>query len=101
MVRSISLLNGGSTIVDDADYPAVCSFPWRRNSNGYIMFTYTENGKRRETYLHRLIMQPKRGEVVDHLNHNRLQQLPQQSPLLHLSGELALSSALCQQRLRL
>ena len=72
MVRSIALLNGGTTIVDDADFEAVCQFPWRRNSKGYAMFSYTENGKRRETYLHRMIMRARPGEVVDHLNHDRL-----------------------------
>ena len=72
MVRSISLLNGGTTIVDDADFEAVCQFPWRRNSKGYAMFSYTENGKRRETYLHRMIMHARPGEVVDHLDHDRL-----------------------------
>ena len=37
MVRSIELLNGGTTIVDDDDYQAVCHFPWRRSSKGYVI----------------------------------------------------------------
>ena len=70
MVRSIALLNGGTTIVDDADYPRVCHLPWRRSSKGYVMYSFTEDGKRREVYLHRYLAQPWHGQVVDHLDHD-------------------------------
>ena len=71
MVRSIALLNGGTTHVDDADYDAVCHLPWRRSSKGYIMYSFTENGQRHEVYLHRLLMRARRGEVVDHRDNDK------------------------------
>ena len=72
MVRSIPLSNGGVTLVDDADYDAVRRFPWRLNSKGYVMYTCTEDGQRHEVYLHRYLAQPWRRQVVDHLDHDPL-----------------------------
>ena len=72
LVRSIPLLRGGVSLVDIADYEAVSAFPWRLNSKGYVMYSYVEDGKRHEVYLHRLIMKPIRGQVVDHLDHDKL-----------------------------
>ena len=43
MVRSIELLNGGTTQVDDDDYPRVCHLPWRRSSKGYVMYAFSVN----------------------------------------------------------
>ena len=54
LVCSMPLLRGGVTFADDADYDTVCALLSRLNSKGYIMYSYTEKGKRRHVCLHRL-----------------------------------------------
>ena len=65
-VRWISLNDGLYTYVDAADYEWLNQWHWRGYSAGYA--GRYEKGKL--LYMHRQIMQPPKGLVVDHINGN-------------------------------
>jgi hypothetical protein len=62
---TIHLTNGGSVVVDVGDYDLAQRLPWRKHSDGYAVFGCN-------VYLHRLLMLPARGQVVDHINGDKL-----------------------------
>lgn len=57
-------------LIDDEDYPSVCNFKWREDMNGYAIRSAVIDGKRSSynVYLHKMIMNPNEGLVVDHIN---------------------------------
>ncbi len=65
-VRLIALSGGGYAWVDAADYEWLNRYHWRL-VNGYP----SRREKQREVLMHRLIMQPPAGMVVDHIDGNR------------------------------
>jgi len=71
MTKEIQLTKGYVAIVDDDDFEHLSGYRWYQHSHGYAVHTYTENGKRVQLYMHRVIMKPKSG-VVDHRNRNPL-----------------------------
>jgi hypothetical protein len=72
MTRLIPLTKGKVAIVDRDDYDWLCQWRWVFSSNGYAMRTITENGRRRFFQMHRVIMGAQRGQLVDHIDGNRL-----------------------------
>jgi len=77
--KAIPLTNGKFTIVSEEDYEWLSQYKWLsiKKSNAYFMAE--KNGKRlgggrREPRIsmHRFIMKPKKGMVVDHINRNPL-----------------------------
>jgi hypothetical protein len=72
MSRVIPLTKGKLAIVDDADYHWLCQWRWVFSSNGYAMRTVTDNGRRRFFQMHRVIMGAQPGQLVDHIDGNRL-----------------------------
>jgi hypothetical protein len=72
MPRSIPLTKGRVAIVDDGDYAWLTQWRWRLNSKGYAIRSFTINGKEIVLCMHREIMQAQRGQFVDHIDHNRL-----------------------------
>lgn len=54
-------------LIDAEDYPLVSKYHWCTNKNGYAR---TGNCKETNILLHRLIMNPKLGQQVDHINLN-------------------------------
>ncbi len=68
-VRCISLTKGLFALVDAADYEWLSQYKWRTTggSEGYARATIA--GK--NVFMHRLIMNPPAGKVVDHINQNR------------------------------
>jgi hypothetical protein len=66
-VRLISLSGGGYAWVDAADYEWLNRYHWRLR-NGYPY----RRDKGREVLMHRQIMQPPAGKVVDHIDGNKL-----------------------------
>jgi hypothetical protein len=66
-VKTIPLGDGFYTYVDAADFEWLNQWTWHLHS-GYAM--RRENGK--YIYMHRQIMQPPEGMIVDHQNRNRL-----------------------------
>lgn len=69
--RTIPLPNGRHTIVDAADYDWASGFCWfYHHKNTYARRAGGVSG--RWIYLHREIMAPPSGLVVDHINRNKL-----------------------------
>lgn len=64
-VIEIPLTHGKVAIIDAADFEAVNKSRWY-----YAIVGYAMNSKRE--YLHRLILGAKPGQMVDHINHDRL-----------------------------
>lgn len=63
----ISLTRGKEAIIDSDDFGKVSQSKWHFE-HGYARGSF--NGRR--VYLHQLIMQTKKGQVVDHINRNKL-----------------------------
>lgn len=59
-------------IVDDEDYPLLSRFKWYVSTNGYAVWRGVKDGRKQTIRLHRLIAQPEKGLVVDHINRNKL-----------------------------
>jgi hypothetical protein len=64
-------------IVDPADYDALCRFKWRlnRSSRTFYAFCTVSRGpllKPRVIWMHRQVANPPDGLLVDHINHNGL-----------------------------
>lgn len=67
----ILLINGGETIVDDADFAWLSQYHWRLNTCGYAERT-NNNKKPKYIRMHRDILQPPNGIGCDHIDGNRL-----------------------------
>jgi hypothetical protein len=72
MSQLIPLTRGRFAIVDDDDYHWLSTWTWICSHSGYAMRTFAENGKRRYVHMHRVIMDAQRGQLVDHIDGNRL-----------------------------
>ncbi len=76
--RRIPLTKGKFAIVDPDDYYRLCIYKWHVTSNGSPTFyakCYTrikEQSKLCSVYMHRIIMNAPDHMVVDHINHNGL-----------------------------
>lgn len=70
-VKTIPLGDGVYAYVDAADYEWLNEWQWRLCS-GYAGRQESRNGKHRLVLMHREIMKPPKGKVVDHANANRL-----------------------------
>jgi len=66
-VKRIPITGGLYAYVDAADYPEISRWRWHMES-GYAM--RIENGKK--IFMHRQLMNPPKGKVVDHISGNRL-----------------------------
>lgn len=71
MTREVQISRGHVAIVDDADYPLVRDLSWHAFPAGRHVYAYNGKGKGRRA-MHRLILGAVRGEVVDHINGNTL-----------------------------
>jgi hypothetical protein len=68
----IKLTRGKFAIVDGRDFLKLYMFNWYAKpsfSTFYARRTFYENGKKKEIFMHRQIMQPERGFCIDHRNH--------------------------------
>ena len=65
-------IKGKKVLIDEDDFPVISRLTWHIDS-GYATTTFiTNNKKTYKIFMHRLILQSKRGYVVDHKNGNRL-----------------------------
>ena len=70
-VRRIPVGNGLFATVDAADYEEVRKYRWRAIRHGRKVYAATrKNG--RTVYMHRMLMRPRKGYVVDHIDGNAL-----------------------------
>ena len=67
-IKGITNNTNAEFYIDKEDYLKVKDICWYESSNGYIMH---KDSKKRVIQLHRFIMNPPKGLVVDHINHNR------------------------------
>jgi len=66
-MKIIKLKNGEETLVSDEDYEELSQYKWSLST---FYAARSENGK--IIYMHRQIMKPEKGMVVDHINGNKL-----------------------------
>lgn len=77
-MKQISLTQGKVTLVDDEDFDFLNRFKWNYQSKGYAHRLVNEIGKTHKTrkvihvYMHRFLMNPRKGMVVDHMDGNTL-----------------------------
>lgn len=70
MVKEIPLTRGMVAIVDDEDYDLVSKHTWHCTEHGYA--ARRNPSTKKIEYLHRFIMRPPESKVIDHINHNKL-----------------------------
>jgi hypothetical protein len=74
-MKQITLSQGKIAIVDDEDFERVNQFKWfakKDENTWYARRTVRIDGKRKNIHLHTFIMNTALGFVVDHKNHNGL-----------------------------
>lgn len=75
-MKTIELYHGQLALVDDADYEQLAKRKWHLSSNGYVITTmhFYEDGKRmtRQPSMHRILMEAKPGQEIDHINRDKL-----------------------------
>jgi hypothetical protein len=73
MTKKIFFKNGKYTLVDDSDYDDLSGYCWYLLSSGYVARqTPWVNKNRTIVLMHRQIMNPKPGMIVDHIDRNPL-----------------------------
>jgi len=76
MAKEIILTQGKVAIVDDSDFEYLNQFKWHVNKQGntYYVIRYKRTSLKKRVYesMHRLIMKPDKGFVIDHLDGNGL-----------------------------
>lgn len=72
VTKTITLVNGGTTLVDEQDYERYGSERWFRNARGYAWRQGWRDGKHWQRWLHREINQTPPHLFTDHINGNKL-----------------------------
>ena len=70
-IRKIEVGQGLFATVDAADYPRLRKHQWYAYRRGRRIYATCKTG-RRTVYMHRMIMRPRKGYVVDHIDGNGL-----------------------------
>ncbi len=70
-VKTIPLGEGLYAYVDAADYEWLSQWRWRARG-GYAARCEKHDGKSKVIFMHREIMKPPKGKIVDHINGNKL-----------------------------
>ena len=75
-MKEIQLTQGKVALVDDADYEYLNRFKWHvcKDANNFYAYRNIKNlnGNYEKISMHRFIMKPNKGYVVDHINHSTL-----------------------------
>lgn len=64
--------NRGTVLVSDEDFNELSQYRWHLHSAGYAYRAQKKAGKQTNFLMHRQIMQPEPGVLVDHIDGNRL-----------------------------
>ena len=67
-MREIKLTKGMVALVDDDDYEYLSQWLWRFDRSGYAIRSFYVEGKKKRLYMHRFLMSPAPGQVVDHID---------------------------------
>lgn len=70
-MKTLLLTRGRVALVDDADFEMVSHWKWSWEGR-YAIRRETSGGRPRVCYLHRMLMLPGPGELVDHINGDKL-----------------------------
>lgn len=70
-VRRIPLGNGLFATIDAADYDRLSKYRWYASHHGPTTYARCRQ-KSKDTYMHRMIMRPRKGQIVDHIDGNGL-----------------------------
>lgn len=65
-------ITNGQVIIDEASLPIFNMFRWHVGDNGYAIWRGILDGRKQTIRLHRLLTQCPKDKVVDHINHNKL-----------------------------
>lgn len=71
MSKRIPLTQGKSALVDDCDYDNLRRWHWRY-ADGYALRDVWIDGQRKRVWMHRQVMNAKAGQLVDHIDTDRL-----------------------------
>ena len=75
-MKEIPLTKGYVALVDDEDFEALSAYRWHalkgRNGKKYAISYPRRSGKTIYVYMHRLVLRAAPGILVDHINHNGL-----------------------------
>jgi HNH endonuclease len=73
-MKKIPLTRGQYALVDDGDFELVSQYKWSAHRNKFNNYSARAfyKGHNKFIYMHRLIMNAKDEEVVDHIDHNTL-----------------------------
>lgn len=58
-------------LFDIEDLPLIENRSWYKDKDGYLVSCYYFNGRRRFVRFHRIVMNAKPGQIIDHINNNR------------------------------
>ena len=59
-------------LYDEQDHETISQYKWHINDSGYAVWRGNINGNKKTIRMHRLIMNPPSDKVIDHINHNTL-----------------------------
>lgn len=82
-MKEIKLTQGRVALVDDNDFERINQFKWYF-SHGYAM----KDTRKERTYMHRLIVGASKGQIVDHINRNSLDNRRTNLRLVTQSGNI-------------
>lgn len=71
-MKTITLRQGQTTIVDDDDYEELNQFKWGITHNGYAYRRKVINGVLRRIFIHRVVNKTPDGLSTDHINRDKL-----------------------------
>lgn len=74
MSKEIKLSNGGVALVDDEQYELLNSYQWYRmtTSKRKTAYAASRNGSQHPIFMHHLVLSPRFGEEINHINGNSL-----------------------------
>jgi hypothetical protein len=70
-MKEIQLTNGQIVLVDEEDFIYLTEITWGQN-RGYGVTYVLVNCKPKRFYMHKMVMRAGKGQIVDHINGNKL-----------------------------
>lgn len=71
-MKTINLTQNKSVMVDNEDFEALSVHKWFYSTVGYACRSVVVDGKNSRVYMHRQLMKPEKGMVIDHIDRNKL-----------------------------